>query len=85
MKDAFYPFTDLRTGVEIKNFYDETYECFRLSHFAPHEKLVIQTQYGKWVWGRCAYCDGSIESWSHPNYCGHCGQKIIWEDMQSNV
>ena len=85
MKDAFYPFTDLRTGVEIKNFYDETYECFRLSHFAPREKLVVQTQYGKWVWGRCAYCDGSIESWSHPTYCGHCGQKIIWDDMQSNV
>lgn len=85
MEKCIYPFSDMRTGVTINNTAEEISECFRISHTSPKEIFKVQTKFGKWFWGKCGNCKNPIESWSHPKYCGHCGQRIIWEDIRSNV
>jgi len=81
MKNSSYPFRDIRTGVEINNITEEIAECYRISHNTPEEMNTVQTAFGKWFWGKCSCCKYPIESWSHSNYCGHCGKRIEWKEF----
>lgn len=80
MKRDIFPFREIRTGVIIRNTAEDVDECYRLTHTHPDKMFTVQTKWGKWFWGECKECHNPIESWSHPNFCGHCGQKIHWEE-----
>ena len=84
-KKFFKPFKEIRTGVQIDTPEQDIAECYRITHEAPKETAMVRTVYGVWLHGTCPHCKYPVDSWAHPNNCGHCGVNIDWPAIQKEV